>query len=164
VPDAGDSIQILKAGIMEIADIFVVNKSDLAGVDRLVNNLDMMLDLKKGQGNWQIPVLKCRADEDEGVSGLLDKILQHKGMLEEGGQLEEKRGRQRLQQFEQMLEQKIMAEIKSSILHSDMINELEKKIGNGEISPYTALNRVMESGISSVLINKQRTSRDKRSK
>jgi LAO/AO transport system kinase len=164
VPDAGDSIQIMKAGIMEIADIFVVNKSDLAGVDRLVNNLNMMLDLKKGQGNWQIPVLKCRVDRDEGVAELLDKILQHKGMLEKGGQLEERRGRQRLQQFEQMLEQKFMAEIKSSILHNDMINELEKKIGNGEISPYTALNRVMETGISSVLINKPRTSRDKRSK
>jgi len=164
VPDAGDSIQTMKAGIMEIADIFVVNKSDLAGVDKLVNNMNITLDLNKGRGDWQIPVLKCRADQNDGVAALLDQILLHKHMLESGGLLEERRGRQRVQQFEQMLEQKVLAEIKSTILNSKEINTIEKKIGKGEMSPYTALNRIMESGSPSFIIRKTRINSDKRSK
>jgi len=164
VPDMGDSIQAMKAGIMEIADIFVVNKSDLAGADRLINNLNIKLDLNKRRGEWQIPVLKCRADQNDGVEELFDKILQHKHMLEEGGRLEERRGRQRLQQFEQMLEHKIMAEIKSKILDSGRINELGNKIKRGEISPYTALNRIMKTGIPSFFSRKTSVSTDKRSK
>ena len=164
VPDAGDSIQTMKAGIMEIADIFVVNKSDLAGVDKLVNNMNVMLDLNKGRGDWQIPVLKCRADQNDGVAALLDQILLHKHMLESGGLLEERRGRQRVQQFEQMLEQKVLAEIKSTILNSKEINTIEKMIGKGEMSPYAALNRIMEPGSPSFIIRKTRINSDKRSK
>ncbi len=164
VPDTGDSIQTMKAGIMEIADIFIVNKSDLAGVDKLVNNMNVMLDLNKGRGDWQIPVLKCRADQNDGVAALLDQILLHKHMLESGGLLEERRGRQRVQQFEQMLEQKVLAEIKSTILNSKEINTIEKKIGKGEMSPYTALNRIIEPGSASFIIRKTRINSDKRSK
>ena len=164
VPDAGDSIQTMKAGIMEIADIFVVNKSDLAGVDKLVNNMNITLDLNKGRGDWQIPVLKCRADQNDGVAALLDQILLHKHMLESGGLLEERRGRQRVQQFEQMLEQKVLAEIKSTILNSKEINTIEKMIGKGEMSPYAALNRIMEPGSPSFIIRKTRINSDKRSK
>jgi len=164
VPDAGDSIQVMKAGIMEIADIFVVNKADLAGADKLVNNLNVTLDLIKGQEQWRIPVLKCRADQNEGIQELLDQILRHKHMLESKGLLEERRGRQRLQQFQYMLEQKILADIKSKILDDSRIKEFGEKIEKGEMSPYTALSRVLKTGLPSLLTTKTRTSTDKRSK
>ncbi|MDD5398768.1 MAG: methylmalonyl Co-A mutase-associated GTPase MeaB, partial [Dehalococcoidia bacterium] len=88
VPGTGDSIQTMKAGIMEIADIFVVNKSDLAGTDELVNNLNVTIDLVKKGEQWQIPGLKCRADRNEGTKELLDQILWHKQLLESHGLLE----------------------------------------------------------------------------
>jgi LAO/AO transport system kinase len=164
MPDAGDSIQTMKAGIMEIADIFVVNKSDLAGANKLVNNLNVMLDINRAQGDWRTPVLKCRADQNDGITALLDQILVHKHMLESSGLLEEKRGRQRMLQFEKMLEQKLLAEINSAIRNSDMINDLEKKIVNGKLSPYAALDRIMKNRFSNLFQKKTLIAKDERSK
>jgi LAO/AO transport system kinase len=164
VPGTGDSIQTMKAGIMEIADIFVVNKSDLAGVDELVNNLTMAIDPAKKEQGWQIPVLKCRADSNEGVKELLDQILLHRQLLESSGLLEERRGRQRLQQFRMMLEQKILEDIRSKILAEDRIKQIGEKIESGEISPYAALSRVLETVLPSIYERKTLNSSQRRSK
>ena len=76
VPEAGDDIQALKAGIMEIADIFVINKSDREGAERMMKNLHTMLH-EKVLSDWQIPVLKTSASKGEGVEELIDKINTH---------------------------------------------------------------------------------------
>lgn len=164
VPGAGDSIQAMKAGIMEIADIFVVNKSDLAAADELVNNLNITLDLNKKREQWQIPVLKCRADQGEGIEELLDKILQHRHMLESSGLLEERRGRQRLQQFQSMLEQKVLEEIKAKLLEDAGIKKIGEKIEKGEMSPYAALSRILKTGLPSLSNKKIHDSSERRSK
>ena len=75
VPGAGDDVQALKAGIMEIADIFVVNKADREGADRTVASIEAMLSLQPfAEGQWRPPIVKTEATTGKGVAELLDTI------------------------------------------------------------------------------------------
>ncbi len=106
VPESGDGIQMLKAGVMEIADIYVVNKADRPGADRLAQEIEVMLGLRRGQayrhaaphralegtvesgdGGWTPPVLTTVAVQDVGVDTLLEGIAQHYAHLETSGRL-----------------------------------------------------------------------------
>jgi len=121
VPESGDAIQAMKAGLMEIADIFVVNKADRPGADRLVKDLRQALHLRAGSAlkdvpahhgvdlsrvmreeretdaappepeGWTVPVLPTTAQSGEGVDGLLEKVESHRAWLVESGQLEARR-------------------------------------------------------------------------
>ena len=90
VPESGDGIQAMKAGLMEIADIFVVNKADRPGADHVLNDLQSALHLRAG-GAWAIPVLKTVAQTGEGVPELLDAVDRHREHLEESGELDVRR-------------------------------------------------------------------------
>lgn len=82
VPESGDSIQVMKAGLMEIADLFVVNKSDRPESDKLVRELHTMLSLvMPGEGDWHQPVLKTEAVRDQGVAALCDALESHQDFL-----------------------------------------------------------------------------------
>lgn len=76
VPESGDEVQTLKSGIMEIADIFVVNKADREGADHLRQNLNKLMAHPKA-GGWQVPVIKCSATKNEGMEEVLLKITEH---------------------------------------------------------------------------------------
>jgi len=77
VPEAGDEIQTMKAGLMEIADIFVVNKADRANADTFVKNLRLLSAEKRHHSGWQIPVLKTVATQQQGIDELINAIEQH---------------------------------------------------------------------------------------
>lgn len=90
VPESGDEVQTMKAGLLEIADIFVVNKADREGADAFAKNLKMLVGEKRGsrkhqeilrvaQDSWTIPVLKTTATSSEGIDELLEKITEHAG-------------------------------------------------------------------------------------
>lgn len=83
-PGAGDGIQAIKAGIMEIADIFVVNKADLPGAERLKNDIQMMLDMN-GEKTWRTPVVLTSVMDQRGISDLRDQITAHQNFLLESG-------------------------------------------------------------------------------
>ncbi len=93
VPGLGDDIQALKAGILEIADVHVVNKADREGADRTVAELRGMLSLLPTKAAWVPPVLTCVAVRDEGIEPVLDGILGHMEMLKTSGELERRRVR-----------------------------------------------------------------------
>ena len=84
VPESGDEIQTIKSGIMEIADIFVVNKSDRDGADRIIKNIKNASHLRaaKEEGLWEIPVLKTIATESGGIAELLKKINEHNQLID----------------------------------------------------------------------------------
>jgi LAO/AO transport system kinase len=82
VPNLGDDIQAIKAGILEIADILVVNKADIAGADRLVADLRAMLQLSAQQRGWPTPIQQTVATEGTGVRDLVDRIAEHRAYLE----------------------------------------------------------------------------------
>jgi LAO/AO transport system kinase len=86
VPESGDSVQVLKAGVMEIADLYVVNKADREGADRLVQEVGVMLGFRKGQAfhppaSWGPPVLTTVASRGEGISELIDALERHREHL-----------------------------------------------------------------------------------
>jgi LAO/AO transport system kinase len=81
VPEAGDAIQTLKAGLMEIADIFVINKADREGADRLMAELRMMREIQLTSGGWDVPIIATQAHRDVGVETLYDTIESHRHYL-----------------------------------------------------------------------------------
>jgi LAO/AO transport system kinase len=90
VPGLGDDIQAIKAGLIEIADIHVVNKADRPGADMTVKQLRESLRLAHGlAGKWEVPILKATATSGEGVADLLDKTAEHRGWLADNGGLRE---------------------------------------------------------------------------
>ncbi len=143
-PDSGDSIQAMKAGLLEIADIFVVNKSDLSGAERVRNNLRVMLESGKKRDGWEIPVVMCQAEQDEGIDELWDRVLSHRQFLVESGLFEQKRARQRSGNFQRLLERIILSEIKA-VMQGSGLRELEGKVQRGEIDPYTAADDAIKS-------------------
>jgi LAO/AO transport system kinase len=92
VPESGDSIQTLKAGVMEIADVFVVNKSDRPGADRLRNDIELMLGLRR-RNEWTTPVLRAAATQGEGINEIIESLERHFRYLESSGELRERRRR-----------------------------------------------------------------------
>ena len=92
VPESGDGIQVMKAGLMEIADVFAINKADRAGAEQLAGEIQGMLDLKLWDG-WRPPVLLTRARDGEGVEALLAALEAHRAWLHASGGLGEKRRR-----------------------------------------------------------------------
>ncbi len=97
-PGMGDDIQALKAGILEIADIFVVNKADRPGADQTAAELRMLLSLAGKQSKapdvWRVPIVKTSAMQGEGIIELVDAVLQHRAFLGESGQLAQRNQRQ----------------------------------------------------------------------
>ena len=98
VPGMGDDIQALKAGILEIADIFVVNKADRPGADQTAAELRMLLSLAgkqpKSDAVWRVPILKTSATQGEGMVELVDALMQHRVFLDTSGQLAQRNQRQ----------------------------------------------------------------------
>lgn len=91
VPESGDDIQMMKAGILEIADILTVNKCDRQGSDHIVKELRAMLELS-GEGQaWSIPVLKTVAEKSQGIAEVYEAILEHGAFLKKSGKLKTKR-------------------------------------------------------------------------
>ena len=91
VPESGDGIQTMKAGLMEIADIFVINKADRDGAHGLAHEVEAMLSMRHGDDGWEIPVLLTTAVKGEGVAELVETIGRHKEFLETSGLLEKRR-------------------------------------------------------------------------
>jgi LAO/AO transport system kinase len=90
-PGTGDSVQANKAGLFEVADIFVINKADHAGAGELERDLRFMLELTSADDGWQPPILRTVASAGEGTPGVLEAIDQHRAHLESSGQLQQRR-------------------------------------------------------------------------
>ena len=131
VPESGDDIQAMKSGIMEIADIFVVNKSDREGAATLVNNLKKMLTYKSDSG-WSVPVIATIATSEQGIGELFEKVLLHI----KSGQFNEKKSYLLTEKIYQLLRNYRMQGIK----HEDIKKRLEK----AKQEPYFNLYRFVE--------------------
>ncbi len=107
VPGLGDDIQAIKAGIMEIADLFVVNKADRDGVERAVRDLELMLGLAESAG-WRPPLVKTVASRSEGIDGVVAEIERHRLWLEERGELAGRRRRRFRQRVEALLQERVL--------------------------------------------------------
>lgn len=130
-PAGGDSVQTIKAGIMEIADIFVVNKADLPGAGRAASDINQMLELKERRCGWRPPVLPTDSVRDEGISILWQRILDHRQYLEQSGRLNQARKeqvkRELTEQVEHLVKNKVWEQIRLKAPLEQLIEEIVKR-------------------------------------
>jgi LAO/AO transport system kinase len=146
-PDTGDSIQTMKAGLMEIADIFVVNKSDLPHIEQMVSSLRVMVESGGRDAAWGIPVMACQAETNSGTGEIFEKIQVHYRYLKASGLLMETRGIQRARQFERLLEIRVLAEIRCALSANGNLEAILEKVKNGKMDPDTAADTILKSGL-----------------
>jgi len=109
LPGLGDDIQAIKAGIMEIADVFVINKADREGVERTARDLQASLELDQEMGAWLPPILRTVATLGQGIDALVEAIARHRAHLDQSGELaERRRGHLRLR-VESILKDRVLA-------------------------------------------------------
>jgi LAO/AO transport system kinase len=143
VPGSGDDIQAIKAGIMEIADIFVVNKSDLDGAERKVAEINAMLETDTREKQWRPPVLLTNARTGEGVTQLVDKMNEHIDYLRRSGLLEE-RGLQRSKdELEQIMEYKLTRQLLAELRGRPEYNDAIARIAKRNEDPYTVAEKLV---------------------
>jgi LAO/AO transport system kinase len=129
-PGAGDMIQVTKAGVMEIADVYVVNKADLTGSSRLISEIEDMLDLSGGKGDWSPKVIATNASQHQGIEGLWVLLEKHKQYLQQSGVGEKQRIQQLYQEVEEelgLIMEKKCKEIWQQKAFQQRLMQLEKK-------------------------------------
>jgi LAO/AO transport system kinase len=137
-PGMGDDIQAIKAGIMEIADILVVNKADREGVERTVAALEMMLDLKASAArDWQIPVLKTVATQDEGIAALVDATIRHRKFLLSSGNLAVRERHRVDRELADLVQERLRALLLEKVAPGE-IDALVDDIVSRRLDPYAA--------------------------
>lgn len=139
---AGDAIQTIKAGIMEIADIFVINKSDMEGADRVKMEVEAMLDMKEA-GEWRPPVVQTVSLSGSGVGDLWTKILDHKAYLESSGKLQLRQKDRLKEEVRELMEYELRKHIWQAVEESGELDELTEKLYRREIDPYTAVKNLI---------------------
>ncbi len=143
VPESGDSVQAMKAGLMEIADIFVVNKADREGAQRIVGELDMILDIRRKQGGWEYPVISTQAVNNKGIDLLLSSVLEHKEFIVENHHFERHRKEQIKTEIRKIIELRVKDIIGEKILVSLDLDAIVEKIFNREDDPYSVGERIL---------------------
>ncbi|HEX2645010.1 MAG TPA: methylmalonyl Co-A mutase-associated GTPase MeaB, partial [Thermoanaerobaculia bacterium] len=131
VPGLGDDIQAIKAGILEIADVFVINKADREGVERTAKDLEMMLSIGE-HGEWLPPILRTVASREEGVDRLLAEMERHRDYLRSSGELERRRISHLRLRVETILKERVVAA-------ADRVLGVEREVERGHqerLDPY----------------------------
>ena len=142
-PAGGDSVQTIKAGIMEIADIFIINKADLPGAERTASEINAMLDMKSGT-EWRPPVIPAVSTRKEGIEELWVSLNSHRSYMEESGRLLEMRrqrvSRELTEQVEYLVKSRIWNQVKETIELDDLV----EKIVLRKQDPYSAAHELLE--------------------
>jgi GTPase len=146
-PGWGDSVQAAKAGLLEIGDIFVVNKADRPGVNETIRDLTQMLELGD-PGDWSPPILATVGTTGEGVSELWSAIRDHRGHLEKTGELRQIRSRRLVTEMESFL----MGELRKRIRQAtsdQRWDDLTRRVAQRVLDPWSAANLLLRSGVAS---------------
>src|SRR5687768_9202106 len=143
VPGMGDDIQAIKAGIMEIGDIFVVNKADRPGADRTVTEITMMMSLAEEHGEWVPPIAKTVASVSKGIEDLAAAIEKHREFLISSGELN-RRNRERVRiRVETHLKEKFLDRVVGSTISRDGYTRLLDEVLEKKSSPHSAADSVL---------------------
>lgn len=145
MPSTGDSIQAMKAGIMEIGDVFVVNKADREGAERTVQELETMLMLGVRQGEWPPPIVKTQAVSGEGIEELWEKLQEHRRFFSQDQRFQERRCQQIREEIYSIINERVERKIRHELLGDFRFSQLLEKVARREIDPYTAADTLMEA-------------------
>ncbi|MFC1935593.1 methylmalonyl Co-A mutase-associated GTPase MeaB [Chloroflexota bacterium] len=152
VPEAGDAVQTMKAGLTEIADIFVVNKADREGAQRVVTALKASLSLGKQEAGWQVPVVATQAYEGEGVAELYAEIQEHRKFLESSSRLEIRRRKRRRYAFLLAVEEALHARLTRLLYEHGALADVAQAVEQGELDPLIAAKSLVEGRDLSALL------------
>jgi LAO/AO transport system kinase len=144
MPGSGDSIQALKAGVMEIPDVIVVNKADHPLTDTMIREIKGVLALGP-RGNWEVPVLRSEAVRGEGVEELAEKLAEHRGFIEGEGALSERRRRNLMNEVLAIATFRMRRELEGSVREDPDVQELLDQVVSRQLDPATAAVRILEA-------------------
>ncbi len=149
VPGLGDDIQNMKAGLMEIGDIFVLNKSDREGADRLEQQLHAMLSMVMPRDGWHPPVIRTIASEDKGIATLAETIAKFRKHFEASGDREKKHIQHWEKRLVELLESRLLQKALGEKNGAAKLHELATEVAARKMDPFTAVNKILkDSGFS----------------
>ena len=138
MPDSGDAIQTLKAGIMEIADIYLVNKSDREGANQMAASITAMLNMAGSQPAWAPPVMLTQANLGTGIPELWDKVQDHRRHITATSELERRRAARREQEFLETVMEHLERRLRSQMAEDPRLVATLEKVGRKEAEPYSS--------------------------
>lgn len=145
IPGMGDDIQAIKAGILEIGDVFAINKADRDGADKLNIELNMMLDLDGNMGDWRPPIKQTVAYQNQGIVELTDTLYEHFEHLKSTGQLTEKRTERTRNELLDILHTEVGKHVLNKINADGQFDAMVDNVGNRKTDPYTVVNEIVQS-------------------
>ncbi len=144
MPGSGDSIQALKAGVMEIPDIIVVNKADHPLTDTMIREIKGVLALGPHR-EWEVPILRTEAGRGEGVQALVEALAEHRAHIEAEGTLSQRRRRNLMSEVLAIATFRMRRELEASIEADDSVRELLDRVVSRELDPASAATTILES-------------------
>ena len=147
MPGSGDSIQALKAGVMEIPDLILVNKADHPMTDTMVREIRGVLSLAEDTGGWQVPILRTEASKGEGIEELATRIDEHRAHIESEGTLERRRARNLRNEVLGIASARLRRRLTEAVADDPEVAELLERVVRRELDPATAAGELLERPI-----------------
>ncbi len=145
VPESGDSIQAMKAGLMEIADFFVLNKSDRPGADNAVMSIRTILQLNSiRDADWELNIIKAVANQNIGIDEILEEISKHKNYLNSSGKLVERRIRNNKIRIRNIVDNELRIEMWNPV-REKFLDEKTPEVVERVISPFLLADKLIEN-------------------
>jgi LAO/AO transport system kinase len=144
MPGSGDSIQALKAGVMEIPDVIVVNKADHPLTDTMVREIKSVLALGPQEG-WEVPIVRTEAVQGQGVEELLERLAEHRAHIEAEGALSERRRRNLMNEVLAIAAFRMRRELEAAVREDPEVQELLDRVVSRELDPASAAVRILEA-------------------
>lgn len=142
MPELGDEVQAAKAGLIEIGDIFAINKSDLPGADKLLYNLGSVLSVK--QSGWQQTALKVSAKSSEGIKDLVIAIENHHQFIEKSAHSSVEISRRMNKELSSRVSDLVLSELESALLVDPEFNDIREKVLKKELDPDSAARQIAQ--------------------
>lgn len=142
-PGGGDSVQAFKAGIMEIADLFVINKADLPGVEKLQIEVEQMLDLVKHDAAWRPPITRTISTQGEGMAELWEQLGKHRQYLQESGEGALRRSRHLQEEVLDIVRDRIYQQLQADIA-SGLYQREMARVADRQADPYSTADQILQ--------------------
>jgi LAO/AO transport system kinase len=141
-PGWGDAVQANKAGLMEIADVFVINKADRKGVQETTRDLELMLDLSE-LGDWRPPIVPTVAAKEEGIEALWQAVCDHRAYAAQSGLVERRRARRLQEELREIIVQRLDRRARE-LCTGEVYDRLTADVVERQLDPWSAADRMLE--------------------
>jgi LAO/AO transport system kinase len=145
MPESGDAIQTLKAGVMEIADVYLVNKADREGAGQMATAITSMLQMAPSSSSWNPPVLLTQAESGQGIPELWTRIQEHRDYLSATSQLQARRQARRREEFLETVEEELSRRLRAALDTDPRLLALLDRVTDKRAEPYSEAKEFLES-------------------